>query len=167
MNFLPMSIADVGILSSSYSDKDQWQRIYYDGTNLCVPDDLLSNVQSINLAIARKQNLVNYAMSKRWQKEVGGIIYSGILIATDDRSKQMILGARVAADADPEFTATWVTADNSVHNLVASDIISISNAVLAHIANCFATYVTVSSQITLETITQTEEVDAAFAAMVE
>lgn len=108
-------------------------------------------------------NLVTYAENKRWKKEVGGIYLNGIPIATDDRSKQMILGARVAADGDPDFTTPWVGADGAVYPLDAAAVIAVSNAVLSHVAACFAIYATVKADIDGGTIATTAQIDAAFA----
>lgn len=107
-------------------------------------------------------DLKAYAADKRWRKEVGGIVVNGVPIATDDRSKQMIMGARLAAEADPNFTTPWVANDNSVHTLSAAEVIAISNAVLAHVAGCFATYATVAPQIESGAIAGAAQIDAAF-----
>lgn len=109
-------------------------------------------------------DLAAYASSVRWQKEVSGIVVSGIQVATDDRSKQMIMGARIAAEADDSFTTPWVTADGNVVTLNAQQIIGVSNAVLAHVAECFAAFGTVRSSIIAGTITTTTQIDQAFAA---
>ena len=109
-----------------------------------------------------KTDLKAYAAQKRWQKEVGGITVGGIPIATDDRSKQMIIGARMAAEADSGFTTPWVANDGSVHTLTAADVIGISNAVLAHVGSCFAIYATVADQIESDAIAGAAQIDAAF-----
>lgn len=109
-----------------------------------------------------KTDLKAYAADRRWRKEVGGVIVNGIPIATDDRSKQMIMGARLAAAADSGFTTPWVAADNSVHTLTAAEVIAISNAVLEHVATCFATFATVAAKIDSEEIAGAAQVDAAF-----
>lgn len=107
--------------------------------------------------------LIAYAATARWRKETGGITVGGIPIATDDRSKQMIMGVRIAADADAGFTTPWVAADGAIHTVDAATVIAISNAVLAHVAACFATYAAVKAAIDDETITTFAEIDAAFA----
>lgn len=107
-------------------------------------------------------DLIAYAAAARWRKETGGITVSGIQVATDDRSKQMIMGARIAADADPGFTTPWVAADGSIHTVDAAAVIAISNAVLAHVAACFAIYADVKGEIDDETITTFAEIVAAF-----
>lgn len=109
-----------------------------------------------------KQELIAYAKDARWKKEVGGIFVSGVPIATDDRSKQMLIGARVAADADPNFSTEWSGADDQIYPLTAEQLIGISNAVLAHVATCFGIFANVKSQIDAETVTTPEQVDAAF-----
>lgn len=48
-------------------------------------------------------DLLSYAANVRWQREVGGISIDGVSVGTDDRSKQMLMGARINADADPRF----------------------------------------------------------------
>lgn len=108
-------------------------------------------------------DLIAHAAAARWRKETGGITVGGIAVATDDRSKQMIIGARIAADADPGFVTPWVAADGSIHTVNAATMIAISNAVLAHVAACFATYAAVKAAIDDETITSFADIDAAFA----
>lgn len=110
-----------------------------------------------------KEKLTAYAAAARWQKEIGGIVVGGAPIATDDRSKQMIIGARLAADADPAWTTQWVGADGSVHPVNAAAMIAISDAVQAHVNACFVTYASVKSAIDAGDITTTEEIDDAFA----
>ena len=109
-------------------------------------------------------DLTAYAADARWRKEVGGITISGIPIATDDRSKQMIMGARIAADADDTFTTSW-DAGGTVVPLDAATIIAVSNAVLAHVNECFMIYATVQAGIAAHTITKTAQIDAAFGAV--
>lgn len=108
-------------------------------------------------------DLVSYAADKRWQKETGGFELNGLHIATDDRSKLMLSGARVAAEADPNFTTSWKSADGAFVMLNALQIIAISNAVLSHVSDCFAIEAQVLSQIDDGTITGQSQVDTAFA----
>lgn len=84
---------------------------------------------------------------KRWQVETSGIAISGMPIFTDDRSKLMITGARIKADADANFTTQWVAADGSIVTLAAAQIIGISDAVLAHVDACFARFAVLAMAI--------------------
>jgi hypothetical protein len=108
-------------------------------------------------------DLTAYAMSARWKKETGGISVGGVPISTDDRSKLMIVGARVAADADANWSTVWQGADGNAYPLNAVQMVAISNAVQAHVANCFAIFASVAASIDNHSITAPAQIDAAFA----
>jgi hypothetical protein len=108
-------------------------------------------------------DLTAYAADVRWRKEVGGITVADVHVATDDRSKQMIIGARIAAGADPEWSTKWVGADGSINDIDATTIVAISDAVQVHVNACFTIYASVKSDIDTGAITTTQEIDAAFA----
>lgn len=110
---------------------------------------------------AARAKLTAFAASKRWQVEVGGIMVGGVPVATDDRSKIMIIGARAAAVADANFTTQWKAVSGDFITLDAATIIAISDAVLAHVAACFAAEAIVLAAIEAGTITTTAEIDAA------
>jgi len=107
-----------------------------------------------------KEALADYAAATRWQVETGGIVVGGIGVATDDRSKLMITGARIKADADPDFTTRWKTAAGFA-TIDAATVIAISDAVLAHVDACFAAEAAVLAAIEAGDITTTAEIDAA------
>ncbi|MQY44509.1 DUF4376 domain-containing protein [Rhizobiales bacterium RZME27] len=104
-----------------------------------------------------------YTATKRWEREVGGIVVGGLDVATDDRSKIMISGARIKADKDPDFTAQWKCPDGGFMTLDASTIILASDAVLDHVNDCFSIEAAVLADIADGAITMPQEVDAAFA----
>ena len=110
-----------------------------------------------------KSRLTSYAAAKRYTVETGGIVVNGVKVATDDRSKTMIIGAALKADKDPAFTTSWVAADGSVHALDAAAIEAISDAVAMHVDAAFSTYATVADAIAADppTITSLAEIDAA------
>lgn len=107
-------------------------------------------------------DLSAYAAHARWSKEVGGITISGIPIATDDRSKIMIMGARVAAAAKPDWETVWHGADGGSYPLNAAAMIAISDAVEAHVNGTFATFAIVKADIEAGQITSVEQIDTAF-----
>jgi hypothetical protein len=76
----------------------------------------------------------------------------------------MIIGARVAADANSAFTTTWVGSDGNLYQMNATQVIAMSSAVSAHVDVCYATFASVIAQIKAGTITTTAQIDAAFAA---
>lgn len=112
-------------------------------------------------------NLAFYAADLRWQKEVGGVTVNGMRVATDDRSKLMLAGARSAAEADQGFATKWVAVDGSVHDIDAAGVVALSNAVLAHVAACFRVYAEVVTGLSASppTISSRDQIDARFAAI--
>jgi hypothetical protein len=129
-------------------------------------EDLLGPRDDAALAavnLVTPASLVAYAADKRWRKEVGGITLAGIPLATDDRSKIMIMGARLAASDDPDWTTVWHGADGQAYPLNAASMIAISNAVEAHVNATFAQFADVRAGIAAGTITTTAEIDAALA----
>lgn len=108
-------------------------------------------------------DLISLAAALRYSKETGGIEVGGMAIATDDRSKLMLSGARIAAMADPSFITRWKTPNGWV-DLTAVQIIAISDAVQAHVAECFALEADIADKIEEGTITTLEDVDSAFSA---
>jgi hypothetical protein len=109
-------------------------------------------------------DLVAHAADARWRLETGGITVGGVPVLTDDRSKLMIAGARLAAMADPAWTTPWHGADGGIYPLNAAAIVAISDAVSAHVQATFTTFATVKAAIAAGTITTPAEIDAAFAA---
>lgn len=52
----------------------------------------------------------------------------------------------MAAAAHAEFSTPWVAADGGTHVIGAATMVLISNAVLGHVAQWFATYADVAAQ---------------------
>jgi hypothetical protein len=109
-------------------------------------------------------DLLAYAADKRWQAEIGGIVVSGVPVATDDRSKILITGARVAAMLDAAWSTIWHGADGQTYPVDAAAMVAISDAVQAHVNAGFDIFATVKAAIEAGSITSTSEIDAAFAA---
>ncbi len=109
-------------------------------------------------------DLIAYAADRRWRNEVGGISVAGIPVATDDRAKLMITGARVAAMADPSWSTTWHGADGNTYPLDAAAMVLISDEVQQHVNAGFTTFAAVKAEIEAGTITTTDQIDVAFGA---
>lgn len=105
--------------------------------------------------------LLAYAADRRWRCETGGIVVGGVPVATDDRSKVMIMGARIKADADASYELRWKGADGAFLLIGAGQIIAISNAVLAHVDACFAVEADVVAGIEAGTVSTFAQIDAA------
>lgn len=105
--------------------------------------------------------LIAYALDKRWRVETGGTTVAGVPVATNDRAKLMIMGSRVAAEADPEWATVWSGADGQSYPLNSAAMIAISNAVEAHVNGAFAAFAIVKSDIEAGKIKSPADVDAA------
>lgn len=109
--------------------------------------------------------LIAYAAAARWTKETAGISVGGVPIATDDRSKIMIIGARVAAEANASWATVWIGNDGAAYPVNAAQMIAISDAVQAHVNLVFVTFSDIKADIEAEVITTAAEINAAFAAL--
>ena len=109
------------------------------------------------------EDLLALAAELRWRKKTGGITVAGMFVATDDRSRLLLQGARTAADANQDHVEGWKAASGWI-DLDAATIIALSNAVRAHVSASFALERSVSTQIEDGTLTTREQVEAAFAA---
>lgn len=109
-----------------------------------------------------KTSLIAYAKQRRWEIETGGVTVNGSRVETDDRSKLMILGARLRADADPDTTEDWDMPDGTTRVLSAPEIVALSDAIAAHVSTVFKTYSQVKAKIEAGTITTTEQINAEF-----
>lgn len=83
--------------------------------------------------VSKKGALAAY----RYEKEVGGLTMpNGMRVATDDRSKSLITGARLDTMADPTILTDW-KADTGWIQINADTVAMIATAVAAHVRACF------------------------------
>lgn len=112
--------------------------------------------------ILTPQELYTYNADKRWQAETGGFLFNGMTVSTDDRSKTMLIGARIKADSDPQFTTRWKAPDGSFITLDATTVIAVSDAVLAHVDACFTKEAAIMLSIDDAIIKNYEQIDTAW-----
>jgi hypothetical protein len=72
----------------------------------------------------------------RWFIENNGTVFNGVPIATDDNSQNKILGLRLSAMANSEYTVNFKS-PIGFFQLDANTIFALSDAVRDHIQNCF------------------------------
>jgi len=63
-----------------------------------------------------------------------GFLFGGVRYDCDDLSVQRITGAAVLGILNPAFTTPWITFDNSVVVLTASDLAGLGAAAAGHVA---------------------------------
>ena len=74
--------------------------------------------------------------SDRYNDEISGITVNGFEINTERDSQALITGAALAALQDESYILKW-KAENGFIELNATQVVSIANAVRAHVQNCF------------------------------
>lgn len=111
--------------------------------------------------------LMAYAKDARYAAETAGTMTAHGPIATDDRSKILILGALMAAQADPAWTTPWQFTDGTTAVIDRDGILALSAAAQAHVNAAFAAFGRVQAGIkaTPATVTTRAQIDAAFAAL--
>lgn len=73
----------------------------------------------------------------RYGVEVGGVIVGGATVSTDDRSKTLLMGAKLKAQADPNYQVDWKTGPGTYATFGAAQIIAVAEAVESHVSACF------------------------------
>ncbi len=108
-----------------------------------------------------KDALRAYAAARRYAVEVGGVTVGDLKVATDDRSKTLILGAQVAASTDAGWTTVWRDVNGAGHAINPAQMLAISDAVQAHVNASFKALDTVLADIDSGKLTTFAQIDAA------
>ena len=77
-----------------------------------------------------KRDMTARLASRRWQAETGGMTFNGAPVATDDRSKALIYGARGRS-------VKFKTASGEFVLFSASEMEALADAVADHVRACF------------------------------
>lgn len=83
-----------------------------------------------------RNRLLERVAEKRYALETGGLTMGGVTVSTDDRSKALLMGARIQAVADPAATFRW-KGNNGWSTLTAAQVVAISDAVAAYVQALF------------------------------
>ena len=89
-----------------------------------------------NWQVFAKETLKEKYSELRWKKETEGIVYNGIEIETDDRTKTTILLKKELISTSSKETFSWKH-NGEIFQLNSDDIIKISNAINDYIQKCF------------------------------
>jgi hypothetical protein len=162
MAYFEVNGFDVSLLVDRL-DRDQREQVYYDGSRLNGPSPIINIVAAMDLPQLRKDDLVEYAATKRFRLETGGLAIGEMSVKTDRESQALINGAYNRAMADPAKVTKFKGANGWV-TLSGEQVIAIGEAVGDHVANCFAQEEAVAADIASGSITTREQVDAAFGA---
>lgn len=100
----------------------------------------------------------------RWEKETGGITLGETFIYTDRETQAKLTSAYIKAQANSEFTIdNWKFGANQFLTLDAQTIITIGDAIVAHVQACFDEEALYSSQVAeAETVEEVENILKAY-----
>jgi hypothetical protein len=104
-----------------------------------------------------------YAQLVRENTANGGMTAEGIPILTDDFTRTRISNARTAAQADAAYTTTLLGSNGVLYPVNSTQVIAISDDVIALGTNLANTYAMVHNEIDSGQITTLAEIDSAFA----
>ena len=103
------------------------------GETPAVPDEPLPSDPTLDeLKVQKKQDIA----AARYEREIAGVEVNGVLIDTGRDSQALITGAALAAMLDENYSLNWKTESGFIH-LTAPEIISVAQAVRAHVQTCF------------------------------
>lgn len=108
-----------------------------------------------------KDQLLEYAALKRWEKEIGGVALAGTHIATDRGSQDMIGNAYSYSQAHPNEAIRFKAASGWVL-LDAPTLAAIATAVGAHVQACFTAEAELAGDIEAGIVTTYQQVEEAF-----
>ena len=72
----------------------------------------------------------------RYETEIAGVTYNGLLIHTDRESRSLLTGTALKASVDPSYVCRWKTGSGFV-SLSSSQIIAVADVVREYVQACF------------------------------
>ena len=87
-------------------------------------------------AIAKEAKKAEIAQA-RYNAEIAGVTFNGVLIKTDRETQSVLTGACLQAYIDSGYSLNWKTGDGTFVSLPAEQIMAFGTAVRAHVQSCF------------------------------
>lgn len=112
------------------------------------------------------EDLLRYAQHRRWEKEISGITFDGLQIATDEVSQSKIAMLRQAFDAGALTKPIVFCAKNEMRLMSSGDVARLHAQVVAHVENTYTAWANLKAAIeaTPPTVTKRSSIDAVFEA---
>lgn len=111
----------------------------------------------------QKDALTSWAANHRWELETAGAPFRGYRVATDDRSKLMMVGSVIAAQMTPDYKTVWQFLDGSL-SLTGADVTEMSLMTQRWVNGLFDVFAEVRALIDSGEITSTSQISERFAA---
>ncbi|MGY2048929.1 DUF4376 domain-containing protein [Methylobacterium sp. JK268] len=112
-----------------------------------------------------KASLLAWAANRRWELEQLGAPWQGHRVATDDRSKILLMGSVMAAQVTgASWSTVWEFVGGEGVRVTGADVTAMSLAVQDYVNRLFVIYDGIKGQIASGGITTTDAIKAAFLA---
>ncbi|MFG5121606.1 DUF4376 domain-containing protein [Methylorubrum sp. POS3] len=109
-----------------------------------------------------RRELLAYAAHRRWELETAGAPFRGHRVATDDRSKILMMSAVMAAGLTPGWSTRWQFLDGGALKLSGADVTAMSLSVQAYVNGLFGRFAAIKDAIEAGEITTTGEIEHRF-----
>lgn len=138
---------------------------HYDTDTLYYPDALGPTIDSAygSIALGQKQELINYAATKRFYVETTNITVNSHPITMTREARVGINSALASVNENPALTINWKYADGTFEVLDQAGVQAIAQAAGAHVQSAFDAESQAGTDINNGAITDHAGVDAAFA----
>jgi hypothetical protein len=80
---------------------------------------------------------LNDLAGARYEREIAGLSFNGLVLKTDDRSKALLQGAAFSATRNPAYTKTWKLGPTERVTLLAAHLIMAHEMLDRFVTNCF------------------------------
>lgn len=107
--------------------------------------------------------LQQYAAAKRWEREVGGMVWNGWPVLSDRESQSKIIAEAVAIEKGERIDGEpWKFADGEFRQLTNEQMDELAAAVRLHVRNSYGIEAQVLAAIDAGSISTEAQIDAAF-----
>lgn len=106
-----------------YFTRDEWAELHP------------AQVVKISLEALKEAKKTEIAAA-RYETEIAGVTYNGLLIHTDRESRSLLTGTALKASVDPSYVCRWKTGSGFV-SLSSSQIIAVADVVREYVQGCF------------------------------
>jgi hypothetical protein len=147
----PQELADARITALEDEPEPQWDSRYQQYSNGVVTDlpwEIL------------KGRLLAHANSRKYEREIGGIVVEGVAVPTDDRAKLLIFGSTSLAD---NAEVRLVIGATDYGTRTGTQMKQLHAAIVTHFQRCIALYGDTIGKIEAGEVATYEDIDRIFA----
>ena len=122
-------------------------------------------IDAIMAAPVAQADLLALAADARWRVMVGGLLFDGFAISTDDVGRGLVTGAYTKAKSDPSVTKLWQVANSPItfQSFSNAQLVALGDAVDGLVQGAFDVLAQVTQDIASGKVTTKQQVFDAFA----